>query len=119
MSLVASELSWLHYSVSFRRPGKLISYQAFFFLRCAEYPSSDIIPQCSQKYFSPPTRSVKSGRSEEHTSELQSLMRISSAVLCLKKQIQNHAQKQTHTPQGEYSACTLAIKQISESTTHQ
>src|SRR3546814_1133983 len=27
-----------------------------------------------------------SGRSEEHTSELQSLMRISYAVLCLKKQ---------------------------------
>src|SRR3546814_1963783 len=30
-------------------------------------------------------------RSEEHTSELQSLMRISSAVFCLK-------QKKTHTP---------------------
>src|SRR3546814_5142226 len=28
---------------------------------------------------------VKSGRSEEHTSELQSLMRISYAVFCLKK----------------------------------
>src|SRR3546814_9483616 len=28
-----------------------------------------------------------SGRSEEHTSELQSLMRISYAVLCLKKKI--------------------------------
>src|SRR3546814_1835261 len=28
------------------------------------------------------------GRSEEHTSELQSLMRISYAVLCLKKKIQ-------------------------------
>src|SRR3546814_3416060 len=28
-------------------------------------------------------------RSEEHTSELQSLMRISSAVCCLKKQKQN------------------------------
>src|SRR3546814_7311459 len=28
-----------------------------------------------------------SGRSEEHTSELQSLMRISYAVFCLKKQI--------------------------------
>src|SRR3546814_2402272 len=27
----------------------------------------------------------RSGRSEEHTSELQSLMRISSAVFCLKK----------------------------------
>src|SRR3546814_2733789 len=29
----------------------------------------------------------KSGRSEEHTSELQSLMRISYAVFCLKKKI--------------------------------
>src|SRR3546814_6258904 len=29
------------------------------------------------------------GRSEEHTSELQSLMRISYAVFCLKKQNQN------------------------------
>src|SRR3546814_8937726 len=31
------------------------------------------------------TSSVKGGRSEEHTSELQSLMRISYAVFCLKK----------------------------------
>src|SRR3546814_6909489 len=30
------------------------------------------------------------GRSEEHTSELQSLMRISYAVFCLKKKYQNH-----------------------------
>src|SRR3546814_4055060 len=29
-------------------------------------------------------------RSEEHTSELQSLMRISYAVFCLKKKIQQH-----------------------------
>src|SRR3546814_8304062 len=29
---------------------------------------------------------VTPGRSEEHTSELQSLMRISSAAVCLKKQ---------------------------------
>src|SRR3546814_1433102 len=29
------------------------------------------------------------GRSEEHTSELQSLMRISYAVFCLKKKIQS------------------------------
>src|SRR3546814_10218507 len=33
-------------------------------------------------------------RSEEHTSELQSLMRISYAVLCLKKKIQNKVNKQ-------------------------
>src|SRR3546814_7052527 len=30
------------------------------------------------------------GRSEEHTSELQSLMRISYAVFCLKKKTKNH-----------------------------
>src|SRR3546814_3454498 len=32
------------------------------------------------------------GRSEEHTSELQSLMRISYAVFCLKKKKQNQQQ---------------------------
>src|SRR3546814_7642784 len=32
----------------------------------------------------------KAGRSEEHTSELQSLMRISYAVFCLKKKNNNH-----------------------------
>src|SRR3546814_5501928 len=33
---------------------------------------------------------VFDGRSEEHTSELQSLMRISYAVFCLKKKITTH-----------------------------
>src|SRR3546814_1910002 len=33
---------------------------------------------------------VYSGRSEEHTSELQSLMRISYAVFCLKKKKNNN-----------------------------
>src|SRR3546814_4615918 len=33
------------------------------------------------------------GRSEEHTSELQSLMRISYAVFCLKKKNQNRQQE--------------------------
>src|SRR3546814_2681983 len=36
----------------------------------------------------------RSGRSEEHTSELQSLMRISYAVFCLKKKKNHHEQKQ-------------------------
>src|SRR3546814_1897349 len=35
------------------------------------------------------------GRSEEHTSELQSLMRISYAVFCLKKKKQNHEHNDT------------------------
>src|SRR3546814_8551025 len=34
--------------------------------------------------------SSRSGRSEEHTSELQSLMRISYAVFCLKKKTTKH-----------------------------
>src|SRR3546814_1313258 len=38
-----------------------------------------------------PLRAFDDGRSEEHTSELQSLMRISYAVFCLKK-------KQPHIP---------------------
>src|SRR3546814_9125012 len=36
------------------------------------------------------------GRSEEHTSELQSLMRISYAVFCLKKKKQNSQHKALH-----------------------
>src|SRR3546814_6384404 len=35
-------------------------------------------------------------RSEEHTSELQSLMRISYAVFCLKKKKKHSETKQTH-----------------------
>src|SRR3546814_6670925 len=36
-----------------------------------------------------------SGRSEEHTSELQSLMRISYAVFCLKKKIYTNSTEKT------------------------
>src|SRR3546814_8203972 len=35
-------------------------------------------------------------RSEEHTSELQSLMRISYAVFCLKKKKQSNSNRHTH-----------------------
>src|SRR3546814_1541905 len=43
-----------------------------------------------------PTQPVKV-RSEEHTSELQSLMRISYAVFCLKKKNQNNKTTTTNT----------------------
>src|SRR3546814_8407222 len=36
-------------------------------------------------------------RSEEHTSELQSLMRISYAVFCLNKKQRSHKQRMRHT----------------------
>src|SRR3546814_10813676 len=41
----------------------------------------------------PPGRRPSAGRSEEHTSELQSLMRSSYAVFCLKKKTKNTRQK--------------------------
>src|SRR3546814_6562180 len=44
-------------------------------------------PPCSDILFSSSPPSPLPARSEEHTSELQSLMRISYAVFCLKKNI--------------------------------
>src|SRR3546814_7526690 len=43
-------------------------------------------------------RIVEALRSEEHTSELQSLMRISYAVFCLKKKTKPHNEATTTTP---------------------
>src|SRR3546814_4013953 len=45
-----------------------------------------------------PSEAATSGgsRSEEHTSELQSLMRISYAVFCLKKKKSNHRHNYFH-----------------------
>src|SRR3546814_7090618 len=40
---------------------------------------------------------VEMGRSEEHTSELQSLMRISYAVFCLKKKRKQNTNIQYHS----------------------
>src|SRR3546814_3487181 len=48
-----------------------------------------------QAAFDQPPRAVV-GRSEEHTSELQSLMRISYAVFCLKKKKTDKQTKQNH-----------------------
>src|SRR3546814_8622350 len=41
-------------------------------------------------------------RSEEHTSELQSLMRISYAVFCLKKKTKEHTTYHTRVKNREY-----------------
>src|SRR3546814_8647792 len=45
-------------------------------------------------------------RSEEHTSELQSLMRISYAVFCLKKKKTNHIKRTTTKQTQEYTTQT-------------
>src|SRR3546814_10584848 len=45
----------------------------------------------------PPADAAAKGRSEEHTSELQSLMRISYAVFCLKKKKKYQSPIAAHT----------------------
>src|SRR3546814_992789 len=54
---------------------------------CGGWPALPVVPEL-------PCTSIRGyrenpSRSEEHTSELQSLMRISYAVFCLKKKIHN------------------------------
>src|SRR3546814_5369528 len=46
------------------------------------------------------------GRSEEHTSELQSLMRISYAVFCLKKNKYNYHKTNSISSKPKYNALT-------------
>src|SRR3546814_6193391 len=54
-------------------------------------------------------RSVQTFRSEEHTSELQSLMRISYAVFCLKKKKNSTTRVTTHTLQLQMLSISLDI----------
>src|SRR3546814_7635496 len=64
-------------------------------VRCRLYPPSVVDPVIiwatrrsgadHPLQLRPFTATIRSARSEEHTSELQSLMRISYAVFCLKK----------------------------------
>src|SRR3546814_10330787 len=54
--------------------------------------------------------SSKSGRSEEHTSELQSLMRISYAVFCLKKNKTSHNIQYDSKPYQNYDHITQQLK---------
>src|SRR3546814_3710652 len=56
-------------------------YWRFAYWRVAMRPRSSIVSRSIR----PASQAAISGRSEEHTSELQSLMRISYAVFCLKK----------------------------------
>src|SRR3546814_5328217 len=64
----------------------------------------------------PARRAGRDGRSEEHTSELQSLMRISYAVFCLKKKkTANSHTNHTHN----LSSKPTKNKQIQEYVSHQ
>src|SRR3546814_7156686 len=51
---------------------------------------------CSSKMWGCATAPARRRRSEEHTSELQSLMRNSYAVFCLKKKTKTHYRQQLY-----------------------
>src|SRR3546814_10216148 len=54
-------------------------------------------PECTGHGYARQVIDAEQGRSEEHTSELQSLMRISYAVFCLKKKTNIKNENTTHT----------------------
>src|SRR3546814_5261813 len=53
------------------------------------HQGADVSTHCAYTHHVTITQPGDGARSEEHTSELQSLMRISYAVFCLKKKITN------------------------------
>src|SRR3546814_7701046 len=61
----------------------------------------DVLIGAGQRIHPSLPRGGEHGRSEEHTSELQSLMRISYAVFCLKKK--NNIKKQNKNIEQRYS----------------
>src|SRR3546814_19264082 len=71
------------------RTGTLFPYTTLFRSRGHRGPRSGgrtrPVPLLHRARRAVPGRAPRAGRSEEHTSEIQSLMRISYAVFCLKK----------------------------------
>src|SRR3546814_6707742 len=101
-TLRSSELAW-HSS---RRRNGTLQKRAFGYSRrgCGNRLAirrCERLRRCERTSLQAQRRGFRDWRSEEHTSELQSLMRISYAVFCLKKQKQNLFTKKRH--QIEYN----------------
>src|SRR3546814_7540691 len=77
-------------------------------------PPPEVVAERSQR-----APAERAGRSEEHTSELQSLMRSSYAVFCLKKKttaghLDDKTTYQRHTQQTKYSSAQTHNHQEAE-----
>src|SRR3546814_2512153 len=83
-------------SVSTRSPGSIIFDSALSIVVLPEPvpPEMTMLKRLAPAIFS----AVHIFRSEEHTSELQSLMRISYAVFCLKKKTKHNHTSDPYTP---------------------
>src|SRR3546814_2334738 len=93
------------------RTDTLFPYTTLFRSACCGVPPSSStlarsVARLTEAETTPGTLRMATERSEEHTSELQSLMRISYAVFCLKKQTRftthsqyrtDHSYTSTHT----------------------
>src|SRR3546814_8180063 len=70
-------------------------FRSFEYMACTSSIAASRVPSFSAGPFSAARSFAIAGlRSEEHTSELQSLMRISYAVFCLKKKKTNNKYRQ-------------------------
>src|SRR3546814_10710554 len=85
---------WIRFRASRRRPVRRV-----------------VSPGCNRRY------KPEIGRSEEHTSELQSLMRISYAVFCLKKQTTSQLTTEKYPDHQHNTQKTLNHNQTPKQTT--
>src|SRR3546814_2394620 len=96
--------SLVPYTTLFRSPSRvvcvpsvvlLLTAAGVFIQRGACAPLSVVMVWIMKKFLLPNCGSTPAKRSEEHTSELQSLMRISYAVFCLTKKNRSDAETPT------------------------
>src|SRR3546814_1611088 len=81
-----------------RVPSPATGKMAFLiFCRLIDHPSAVCSAVIAQQLRTRSDRVKRGTRSEEHTSELQSLMRISYAVFCLKKKKKKHKHIERYT----------------------
>src|SRR3546814_4800102 len=89
------------------RTDTLFPYTTLFRSTCSRPPRPVARPAASPR---PAARPSPDHRSEEHTSELQSLMRISYAVFCLKKKKNNKSATTNRVIHSSYipsTSCTV------------
>src|SRR3546814_9369144 len=93
------------------RTNTLVPYTTLFRSDLARKPAHYRTPaRCSPA--APVSNAATSGRSEEHTSELQSLMRISYAVFCLKNKNQRGCERRPNTISTPARGVTVILTKI-------
>src|SRR3546814_4470256 len=108
----SDECSVLFFFLMIRRPPRstrtdtLFPYTTLF--RSAQQQGAERMIRLPEPEPAPNSADARIGRSEEHTSELQSLMRISYAVFCLKK----NTTHTTHTHSHPLTITFLSYRSI-------